>query len=115
MADDLTKEQITSKLKFFCLISFNDATLRFFSGTVLRRAFDMFDREKKGSIACNMVGGILRTLGQTFEESDLQSLIEEIDADGTILLIFGNPSSFKLIKILFCLKLIGSFLQAVDN
>lgn len=39
---------------------------------VLKRAFDMFDREKKGSIACNNVGSILRTLGQTFEESDLQ-------------------------------------------
>ena len=50
---------------------------------MLRRAFDMFDREKKGSIASNMVGGILRTLGQNFEESDLQQLIQEIDVDGS--------------------------------
>jgi len=61
MADDLTKEQVT----------------------MLKRAFDMFDREKKGSIACNNVGSILRTLGQTFEESDLQALIAEVDADGS--------------------------------
>ena len=50
---------------------------------MLKRAFDMFDREKKGSIACNNVGSILRTLGQTFEESDLQALIAEVDADGS--------------------------------
>ncbi|XP_015792357.1 troponin C [Tetranychus urticae] len=61
MAEDLTKEQVQ----------------------MLRKAFDMFDREKKGYIACNMVSTILRTLGQTFEESDLQQLIEEIDADGS--------------------------------
>nr|QGQ62245.1 Troponin C [Demodex brevis] len=61
MADDLTKEQVQ----------------------MLRKAFDMFDREKKGYIACNMVSTILRTLGQTFEESDLQQLIVEIDADGS--------------------------------
>lgn len=49
---------------------------------VLRKAFDMFDRDKKGYIHTNMVSTILRTLGQTFEENDLQQLIIEIDADG---------------------------------
>lgn len=49
---------------------------------MLRKAFDMFDREKKGHIHTNMVSTILRTLGQTFEEKDLQQLITEIDADG---------------------------------
>lgn len=82
MAEDLTKEQITSKWFFLYTVWF-DVIRHCFLIQVLRRAFDMFDREKKGSIACNMVGGILRTLGQTFEESDLQSLIEEIDADGS--------------------------------
>ena len=43
----------------------------------------MFDREKTGSIATGMMSTILRTLGQTFEEDDLMSLIEEIDADGS--------------------------------
>jgi len=42
----------------------------------------MFDRDKTGSIATNMMSTILRTLGQTFEESDLEILISEIDADG---------------------------------
>ena len=31
-----------------------------------------------------MVSTILRTLGQTFEEGDLQALIAEIDTDGKI-------------------------------
>ncbi|GBM41425.1 troponin C-like [Argiope bruennichi] len=50
---------------------------------MLRKAFDMFDREKKGSIQTNMVATILRTLGQTFEEKDLKELIAEIDVDGS--------------------------------
>lgn len=44
----------------------------------------MFDRDKTGSIATNMMSTILRTLGQTFEESDLEILISEIDADGKL-------------------------------
>lgn len=55
------------------------------SSSVLRKAFDMFDRDKKGYIHTNMVSTILRTLGQTFEENDLQQLIIEIDADGKCL------------------------------
>lgn len=55
---------------------------------MLRKAFDMFDREKKGHIHTNMVSTILRTLGQTFEEKDLQQLITEIDADGKYILYY---------------------------
>lgn len=50
---------------------------------MLRKAFDMFDREKRGCIHTNMVSTILRTLGQSFEEKELQALIKEIDADGS--------------------------------
>jgi len=50
---------------------------------MLKKAFNMFDREKTGSIATSMMSTILRTLGQTFEEDDLNLLIEEIDADGS--------------------------------
>ncbi|GBM44163.1 hypothetical protein AVEN_179923-1, partial [Araneus ventricosus] len=48
----------------------------------LKKAFDMFDKDKKGSINTNMVATILRTLGQTFVESELRELILEIDVDG---------------------------------
>lgn len=62
----------------------------------------MFDREKKGHIHTNMVSTILRTLGQTFEEKDLQTLITEIDADG---------------NFFFCLYIFCSFLinQSIDR
>ncbi|CAN7985680.1 unnamed protein product [Ixodes hexagonus] len=59
--DDLTKEQVQ----------------------MLRKAFDMFDRDKKGYVHTNMVSAILRTLGQTFEDKDLKDLISEIDQDGS--------------------------------
>lgn len=50
---------------------------------MLRKAFDMFDKNKKGVIHTNMVATILRTMGQTFEERDLKDIIEEIDSDGS--------------------------------
>jgi len=50
---------------------------------MLKKAFDMFDKEKKGSINTNMVATILRTLGQQFVESELKELIQEIDVDGS--------------------------------
>ncbi|KAF8795770.1 Troponin C like protein [Argiope bruennichi] len=50
---------------------------------MLKKAFDMFDKDKKGSINTNMVATILRTLGQTFVESELRELIQEIDVDGS--------------------------------
>jgi calmodulin len=61
MAEELTKDQIQ----------------------MLRKAFDMFDKDKKGVIQTNMIGTILRTMGQTFEDNDLHSLIDEIDSDGS--------------------------------
>ena len=62
----------------------------FWGKKVLQKAFDMFDRDKTGSIATTMMSTILRTLGQTFEESDLEMIVGEIDADGEseILLFF---------------------------
>ncbi|KAJ9591707.1 hypothetical protein L9F63_001735 [Diploptera punctata] len=48
---------------------------------VLRKAFDAFDREKSGSISCNMVEEILRLMGQPFNRRTLEELIDEVDAD----------------------------------
>ncbi|XP_023228541.1 troponin C-like [Centruroides vittatus] len=50
---------------------------------MLKKAFDMFDRDKKGYIHCDMVGTILRSMGQTFNERELRELISEVDADGS--------------------------------
>lgn len=75
---------------------------------MLRKAFDMFDREKRGCIHTNMVSTILRTLGQSFEEKELQALIKEIDADGRYLFtskitndIYQRRHTFKLSLTLF--------------
>ncbi|XP_063223168.1 troponin C, isoallergen Bla g 6.0301 [Bacillus rossius redtenbacheri] len=48
---------------------------------VLRKAFDAFDREKQGSIPCNLVEEILRLMGQPFNRKILEELIDEVDAD----------------------------------
>ncbi|KAJ8881348.1 hypothetical protein PR048_017829 [Dryococelus australis] len=52
---------------------------------VLRKAFDSFDREKLGSIPCNMVEEILRLMGQPFNRKILEELIDEVDADSECL------------------------------
>lgn len=52
--------------------------------TVLRKAFDGFDREHTGSISCDMVAEILRLMGQPFNKRILEELIEEVDADSKL-------------------------------
>lgn len=49
---------------------------------MLKKAFDAFDHEKKGSIGSNMVGTILTMLGHELSEKMLQEIISEIDEDG---------------------------------
>lgn len=49
--------------------------------TVLRKAFDGFDRDKSGSIPTDMVAEILRLMGQPFNKKILEELIEEVDED----------------------------------
>jgi len=49
---------------------------------VLKKAFDAFDHEKKGSIGTNMVGTILTMLGYELSEKTLQEIIKEVDEDG---------------------------------
>lgn len=48
---------------------------------MLKKAFDGFDHEKKGAISTDMVGTILRMMGQTYNARTLHELIEEVDAD----------------------------------
>lgn len=52
-----------------------------FKFTVLRKAFDSFDREKSGSIPTDLVADILRLMGQPFNKKILDELIDEVDAD----------------------------------
>ncbi|KYN03703.1 Troponin C, isoform 1 [Cyphomyrmex costatus] len=50
---------------------------------LLKKAFDAFDQQKKGSIGTNMVGTILTMLGHELSENTLQEIISEVDEDGS--------------------------------
>lgn len=49
---------------------------------MLKKAFDTFDVEKKGSIGTTMIGTILGMLGIQTTEKILADIIAEVDADG---------------------------------
>lgn len=49
---------------------------------VLKKAFDTFDVEKKGSIGTQMVGTILNMLGIQITDKMLDEIIAEVDEDG---------------------------------
>ncbi|GAB6019428.1 hypothetical protein CHUAL_001009 [Chamberlinius hualienensis] len=68
MADELTNEQ----------------------KAMLRKAFDMFDSDKKGVIQCNQIAKILRTMGHNFDDKDLKDIVDEIDVEGSGQLEFDD-------------------------
>lgn len=48
-----------------------------------REAFSLFDSDGGGSIDCQELGSCLRALGQNPSETELQTMIDEIDQDGS--------------------------------
>lgn len=54
---------------------------------VMRKAFQMFDTVKSGFIDTLKISTILNTMGQLFDDSELNELIEEVDPDGKLLFI----------------------------
>ncbi|XP_050724547.1 troponin C, isoallergen Bla g 6.0101-like [Eriocheir sinensis] len=57
---------------------------------VLKRAFDSFDSEKRGAISTEIVGTILRMMGQAVNRQILTAVIEEVDVDGSGMLEFNE-------------------------
>jgi Ca2+-binding protein (EF-Hand superfamily) len=49
---------------------------------VMRKAFQMFDTAKTGFIDTLKISTILNTMGQLFDDTELQALIDENDPDG---------------------------------
>ncbi|CAG4955889.1 unnamed protein product [Parnassius apollo] len=49
---------------------------------MLRKAFQMFDTTKSGYIDCLKISTILNTMGQLFDDAELQALIDENDPEG---------------------------------
>lgn len=62
---------------------------------IMRKAFQMFDTSKSGFIETIKIATILNTMGQLFDETELQALIDENDPDSKLLFY---PSISKIIK-----------------
>lgn len=61
MADNLTEEQIAE----------------------FKEAFSLFDKEANGFVTTKEMGTVMRSLGQSPTEAELQDMINEVDPDGT--------------------------------
>lgn len=69
-ADQLTEEQIAE----------------------FKEAFSLFDKDGDGTITTKELGTVMRSLGQNPTEAELQDMINEVDADGTYILLRNLPA-----------------------
>lgn len=70
----------------------------------MRKAFQMFDTQKAGFIETLKIATILNTMGQMFDDAELNNLIEENDPDGSGRVNFDG----------FC-NIAGHFLEEEDD
>lgn len=70
---------------------------------VMRKAFQMFDTTKSGFIDTLKISTILNTMGQLFDDADLNAIIAENDPEGTGKVNFDG----------FC-RIAGRFLEEED-
>ena len=47
-----------------------------------KESFEIFDKDKDGYITTKELGDIMKNLGQTPSEAELQDIINEVDIDG---------------------------------
>lgn len=57
----------------------------------MRKAFQMFDTTKSGFIETIKISTILNTMGQLFDEAELQALIDEEDPEGREETLLNEP------------------------
>ncbi|NWH73615.1 CALM protein, partial [Piaya cayana] len=62
-----------------------------------KEAFSLFDKDGDGTITTKELGTVMRSLGQNPTEAELQDMINEVDADGKILLISNLMKCLKCI------------------
>ena len=58
--------------------------------TEYREAFALFDKNGDGTITVTELGTVMRSLGNNPTESELQDMINEVDADGNGTLEFDE-------------------------
>lgn len=51
-----------------------------------KEAFSLFDKDGDGTITTKELGTVMRSLGQNPTEAELQDMINEVDADGMLIL-----------------------------
>ena len=49
----------------------------------VKECFDLYDRKGTGKIQIDMLGKIIRSVGQTPSNTDVANYMKEIDSDGT--------------------------------
>ena len=61
----------------------NDQTISEQAINEFKQAFNIFDKDKDGYITIKELDQIMKKLGQTLTESELQNMINEVDIDGS--------------------------------
>ena len=64
---------------------------------VYQDAFNLIDKDADGSISKDNLGAVMKALGEEVTDQQLQDLINEVDADGTIFIVdwsvLGNSNN----------------------
>ncbi|CAI4212163.1 unnamed protein product [Parascedosporium putredinis] len=76
MADSLTEEQVSE----------------------FKEAFSLFDKDGDGQITTKELGTVMRSLGQNPSESELQDMINEVDADNNGTIDFPDEEVDEMIR-----------------
>ncbi|TFK60941.1 calmodulin-like protein [Pluteus cervinus] len=64
-----------------------------------REAFSLFDKDGDGTITTKELGTVMRSLGQNPGESELQDMINEVDADGNGTIDFNEFLRMMAVKV----------------
>nr|CAD7459825.1 unnamed protein product [Timema tahoe] len=87
MDDDDQKMQTSPRCHPISKVLFSERSQVIFAPShvpVIRKAFQMFDTNKSGFIETLKISTILNTMGQLFDDNELQALIDETDPEGTV-------------------------------